>query len=115
MRISDWSSDVCSSDLQPIADVWPEFAAGGKGRAPIEPALTHRAGVPALDEVLSTDDIFDWSRMTAALAATEAWFPHVARLAYHPNTFRHLADELLSLAPDDMPRARPRPRADPPH
>src|SRR3546814_1769910 len=28
MRISDWSSDVCSSDLQPFADHALRFAAG---------------------------------------------------------------------------------------
>src|SRR3546814_11536982 len=113
MRISDWSSDVCSSDLQPIADVWPEFAAGGKGRATIEHALTHRAGVPAIDEVLSTDDIFDWSRMTAALAATHAWFPPGERLAYHTNTFGHLVGELIHRATGDMPGERLRRLADP--
>src|SRR3546814_20354611 len=26
MRISDWSSDVCSSDLETIARRWPELA-----------------------------------------------------------------------------------------
>src|SRR3546814_18905989 len=98
---------------QAIADVWPEFAAGGKGRATIEHALTHRAGVPAIDEVLSTDDIFDWSRMTAALAATHAWFPPGERLAYHTNTFGHLVGELIHRATGDMPGERLRRLADP--
>src|SRR3546814_19673678 len=99
---------------QPIADVWPEFAAGGKGRATVEHALTPRAGVPAIDEVLSTDDIFDWSRMTAALAATHAWSPPGARRAYPTNTFAHLVGAVLHRATGDMPAERLRPLHAPP-
>ena len=49
---------------QPIADVWPEFAAGGKAGATVAHALSHRAGVPAIRELLTDDDLFDWERMT---------------------------------------------------
>ena len=31
---------------QPVADVWPEFATGGKAGATVAHALSHRAGVP---------------------------------------------------------------------
>jgi len=79
----------------PIASVWPEFAAGGKASATVRHALTHRAGVPAIRRHLNDDDLFDWSTMTGALAATEAWWPPGEQLAYHVNTFGHLVGELV--------------------
>jgi CubicO group peptidase (beta-lactamase class C family) len=82
----------------PIAEVWPEFGVGGKETATVEHALTHRAGVPAIREVLTDDDLFDWERMTGALAATEAWWVPGERLAYHTNTFGHLVGELVRRA-----------------
>ncbi|MGZ4711964.1 MAG: serine hydrolase domain-containing protein [Acidimicrobiia bacterium] len=77
-----------------IATVWPEFAAGGKAGATIRHALCHRAGVPAIREPLTNEDLFSWSRMTEALAATEAWWEPGTRHAYHTNTFGHLVGEI---------------------
>ncbi|HVX19605.1 MAG TPA: serine hydrolase domain-containing protein [Acidimicrobiales bacterium] len=91
---------------QPIAEVWPEFAAGGKGSATVEHALTHRAGVPAIREILTDEDLFDWDRMTGAIAATEAWWAPGERLAYHTNTFGHLVGELIHRAAGEMPGDR---------
>jgi CubicO group peptidase (beta-lactamase class C family) len=54
----------------PIASVWPEFGVGGKQRATVRHALCHRAGVPAIRQPLTNDDLWNWERMTAALAAT---------------------------------------------
>src|SRR4051812_27210729 len=58
----------------PIASVWPEFAASGKERATVRHALCHRAAVPAIREPLTDEDLFDWPRMTSALAATAPWW-----------------------------------------
>ena len=88
---------------EPIASVWPEFAAAGKEGATIRHALCHRAGVPAIREPLTDEDLFDWSRMTAALAATEPWWPPGARHAYHTNTFGHLVGELVHRVGATMP------------
>ncbi|NLV55474.1 MAG: beta-lactamase family protein [Acidimicrobiales bacterium] len=90
----------------PIAEVWPEFAAGGKAGATVEHALTHRAGVPAIRERLTDADLFDWATMTAAVAATEAWSPPGERLVYHTNTFGHLVGELIRRASGDPPGDR---------
>lgn len=91
---------------QPIADVWPEFAAGGKAGATVAHALTHRAGVPAIREALTDEDLFDWERMTAALAATDAWWVPGERLAYHTNTFGHLVGELIHRTSGQLPGER---------
>ena len=79
----------------PVATVWPEFAAGGKERATLRHALCHRAGVPAIREPLTNDDLWDWGRMTGALAATEAWWEPGTRHAYHTNTYGHLIGEVV--------------------
>jgi len=79
----------------PVASVWPEFAAGGKEAATLRHALCHRAGVPAIREPLTNEDLWDWARMTRALAATEAWWEPGTRHAYHTNTYGHLVGEVV--------------------
>jgi CubicO group peptidase (beta-lactamase class C family) len=98
---------------QPVADVWPDFVEGGKAGATVAHALSHRAGVPAIRKRLTDDDLFDWGRMTAALAATEAWWVPGERLAYHSNTFGHLVGELVHRASGRMPGDLLRRVADP--
>jgi CubicO group peptidase (beta-lactamase class C family) len=97
----------------PIASVWPEFAAGGKAGATVRHALCHRAGVPAIREPLTNDDLWDWSRMTTALAATEAWWEPGARHVYHTNTYGHLVGEIVRRVTGEMPGTRLRAVADP--
>ena len=79
----------------PIARVWPEFAAAGKEEATLRHTLCHRAGVPALREPMTNDDLWDWGRMTAALAATTPWWEPGTRHAYHTNTYGHLIGEVV--------------------
>ncbi len=79
----------------PIAGVWPEFAAAGKEGATLRQALCHRAGVPAIREHLSNDDLWDWDRMAGALAATAPWWEPGTRHAYHTNTYGHLIGEVV--------------------
>ncbi len=79
----------------PIADVWPEFAAAGKEGATLRHALCHRAGVPAIRERLTNEDLWDWDRMAGALAATEPWWEPGMRHAYHTNTYGHLIGEVV--------------------
>ena len=90
----------------PIASIWPEFAVGGKQSATIRHALCHQAGVPAIRERLTNDDLWDWTRMTDALAATEAWFEPGSRHVYHTNTFGHLVGEIVRRTTGDTPGAR---------
>ncbi len=80
---------------EPLAVVWPEFAAGGKGAATLRQALCHQAGVPAIRRPLTNDDLWDWDAMAAALAATEAWWEPGTRHAYHTNTYGHLIGEVV--------------------
>jgi CubicO group peptidase (beta-lactamase class C family) len=79
----------------PIDSVWPEFGVGGKDKATLRHALCHRAGVPAIREPLTNDDLWDWNRMAGALAATDPWWEPGTRHAYHTNTFGHLIGEII--------------------
>jgi CubicO group peptidase (beta-lactamase class C family) len=90
-----------------IADVWPEFASGGKSGATVRHALCHQAGVPAIrGRILTDDDLWDWETMTAAVAATEAWFEPGSRHVYHTNTFGHLVGGVVHRATGELPGAR---------
>ncbi len=89
-----------------VASVWPEFAAGGKQSATVRHALCHRAGVPAIREPLSNDDLWHWERMTSVLAATDAWWQPGTRHAYHTNTYGHLIGELVHRTTGELPGAR---------
>ncbi len=89
----------------PIVSVWPEFGAGGKDAATIRHALCHRAGVPAIREPLTNEDLWDWERMTAALAATDPWWEPGTRHAYHTNTYGHLIGEITRRVTGNRPDA----------
>ena len=91
---------------QPIAAVWPEFATHGKGAATVRQALCHQAGVPAIRERLTDEDLWDWQRMTDTLAATEPWFEPGSRHIYHTNTYGHLVGEIVHRVTGEMPGAR---------
>lgn len=90
----------------PVASVWPEFAAGGKQSATVRHALCHRAGVPAIREPLTNDDLWHWERTTSALAATDAWWEPGTRHAYHTNTYGHLIGELVHRTTGELPGTR---------
>jgi len=91
---------------EPIAAVWPEFAVGDKAAATLRHALCHQAGVPAIREPLTNDDLWNWERMTAALAATQAWWAPGSRHAYHTNTYGHLVGEIIRRTTGEMPGTR---------
>ncbi len=86
----------------PLVSVWPEFGAGGKGAATLRQALCHRAGVPAIRQPLVNDDLWNWDRMTGALAATDAWWEPGTRHAYHTNTYGHLIGEVVRRVTGEM-------------
>ena len=90
----------------PIASVWPEFACGGKEHATVRHALCHRAGVPAIRERLTHDDLWSWERMTSALASTQAWWEPGSRHTYHTNTYGHLVGEIVRRVTGEMPGDR---------
>jgi CubicO group peptidase (beta-lactamase class C family) len=82
----------------PAARLWPELDTAGKGAITTRMLLSHRAGLPALREPLPPEALFDWERMTSALAAEEPWWEPGSRHGYHPFTFGWLVGEVIRRA-----------------
>jgi CubicO group peptidase (beta-lactamase class C family) len=90
----------------PVASVWPEFACAGKEDSSVRHALCHRAGVPAIRRLMTTEDPWDWETMASALATDEAWWEPGTRHAYHTNIYGHPIGELVRRVTDDLPGTR---------
>ena len=89
----------------PVATVWPEFAANGKGDIVIRDVFAHRAGLMALDADLTLDDVLAWEPVIRAIEAQRPlWTPGTA-FAYHALTFGWLTGEILRRATGKMPGA----------
>ena len=52
-----------------VAAYWPEFAARGKDRIKVRQLLSHTSGVAGWDPPVTLDDLYDWDKSTALLAA----------------------------------------------
>ena len=79
----------------PVADVWPEFAAAGKGAITIRQLLTHEAGLAWIDVPLTLEQALAWAPMTDALAGQAPhWEPGSAH-GYHAVTFGYLVGEVI--------------------
>jgi CubicO group peptidase (beta-lactamase class C family) len=79
----------------PVARYWPEFAASGKKGIPVRHLLTHQSGLAALREPLPTEALYDWPRMTAALAAETPWWEPGSVSGYHAITYGYLVGEVV--------------------
>jgi CubicO group peptidase (beta-lactamase class C family) len=88
---------VLADDMR-VADVWPEFAAHGKGGVTLRHVLLHTAGVPGLPAGTSAADLCDWDRMCAAIAGSAPWWEPGTRFGYHAKTFGFLLGETLRRA-----------------
>jgi len=80
------------------ADVWPEFGSHGKDKVTLRHVLLHTAGVPGLPPDTTADDLCDWDRMCAVLAAQRPWWEPGTRFGYHAKTFGFLLGEIIRRA-----------------
>jgi len=80
---------------QPVAEVWPEFAAAGKGAITIAEVMSHQAGLPGFVEPTTLDDFYDWDRVCARLAAQTPVFAPGTLNSYHAATYGFLAGEIV--------------------
>ncbi|MCA8900144.1 MAG: beta-lactamase family protein [Hyphomonas sp.] len=78
----------------PVADVWPEFAAHGKGAVTIGEALSHQAGLPGFATEIDPDLWLDPPACAAAIAALPPMWPPGTAHGYHPLTWGYLAGEI---------------------
>ncbi len=79
----------------PVAAYWPEFAGQGKADLPVRWLLSHRAGLIAPGEPLTVEEVYDWDRACAALAATRPWWEPGTAAGYHGMTFGFLVGEVV--------------------
>lgn len=79
----------------PVAEYWPEFKANGKGAIPVRWLLSHRAGLPAVDDALTPEQIYAWTPVIDALAAQKPWWEPDTKHGYHALTYGHLVGEVI--------------------
>ncbi|MEM7409399.1 MAG: serine hydrolase domain-containing protein [Myxococcota bacterium] len=82
----------------PVAALWPEFAAEGKGGILLRDVLTHRAGLAAVDGNLTLEDVLAWQPVCDAIAAQKPnWEPGTAH-GYHARSFGWILGECVRRA-----------------
>jgi len=80
---------------EPIAACWPEFAARGKDRIPLRWALSHKAGLAAVDGDLTLEQVLAWHPVVDAIAAQAPnWEPGTAH-GYHARSFGWILGEVV--------------------
>ena len=79
----------------PIASVWPEFAANGKGGITLRHALSHTAGLQNMPEGLTLEELDSWDKMCDLMAAATPVSAPGARFAYHAVTYSWLVGEVV--------------------
>ena len=79
----------------PVARYWPEFAANGKQDIEVRHVLSHTAGVSGWEQPFSTEDMYDWDKSTAQLAAQAPWWEPGTASGYHALNQGHLVGEII--------------------
>jgi CubicO group peptidase (beta-lactamase class C family) len=78
-----------------LANYWPEFAARGKAGIKVRHLLSHTSGVSGWDQPVTLDDLYDWDKSTAMLAAQAPWWEPGTASGYHAMTYGHLIGEVI--------------------
>jgi CubicO group peptidase (beta-lactamase class C family) len=79
----------------PVADYWPEFAAGDKHRITIRQLLAHQAGLVGIDQKLSPGVLADPDQMAEILARQRPLWHPGDRHGYHTLTLGWYQSELI--------------------
>ena len=80
----------------PVADIWPEFAAHGKGRVSVGDALAHRAGVPAPRVDVTLEQLLDGAEFARIIAAEKPFWTPGAAHQYHAVTVGAITAEIIA-------------------
>lgn len=79
----------------PVAEYWPEFAAGGKQDIPVRWLLSHQVGLPVFDSPLTPEEFLAWEPPVKALAAqSPVWEPGTTH-GYHAGSYGWLVGEVV--------------------
>ena len=78
-----------------VAAYWPEFAARGKAGIKVRHLLSHTSGVSGWDQPITLEDLYDWDKSTALLAAQAPWWEPGTASGYHMLNYGHLIGEVI--------------------
>lgn len=79
----------------PVAKYWPAFGANGKGDVRVRHLLSHTSGVSAWAQPVVVEDLYDWDKSTAMLAAQPPWWTPGSASGYHALNQGHLVGEVI--------------------
>ena len=78
-----------------VARYWPEFAANGKAGIKVRHLLSHISGVSGWEQPITLEDMYDWDKSTALLAAQAPWWEPGTASGYHALNYGHLIGEVI--------------------
>jgi CubicO group peptidase (beta-lactamase class C family) len=78
-----------------VAHYWPEFAANGKADVTVAQLMSHSAGLSGWKEPLTKEDVYDWEKATALLAAQAPYWTPGTKPGYHAMTQGFLVGEVV--------------------
>jgi CubicO group peptidase (beta-lactamase class C family) len=78
-----------------VTKYWPEFAANGKAGIKVRHLLSHTSGVSGWEQPLTIEDVYDWDKSTALLAAQAPWWEPGTASGYHMLNYGHLIGEVI--------------------
>lgn len=78
-----------------VARYWPEFGVAGKAQVKVWHVMDHAAGLSGMDVPVAGEDLYDWDKMTALLAAQAPWWEPGTATAYHALTQGYLIGEIV--------------------
>jgi len=79
----------------PVAKYWPEFAAEGKGEIKVSQLMSHSAGVSGWDLPATAEDLYDWDKAVALLAAQKPFWEPGSAPGYHAMSQGFLVGEVV--------------------
>jgi CubicO group peptidase (beta-lactamase class C family) len=79
----------------PVAKYWPEFAANGKAGVKVSHLMSHSSGLSGWKEPLVKEDLYDWDKVTALLAAQAPFWEPGTAIGYHAITQGFLVGEVI--------------------
>jgi CubicO group peptidase (beta-lactamase class C family) len=83
---------------EPISVYWPAFGEHGKAHLTIRQAMSHRAGLPALDVDFTKDDVIAWDPVVRAIEAQRPLHSPASGFIYHALTYGWLVGEVIRRA-----------------
>jgi CubicO group peptidase (beta-lactamase class C family) len=79
----------------PVGQYWPEFSTAEKATLTVREAMSHRAGLPALDVDLSRADVLAWDPVIEAIEIQRPLHRPAAGHIYHTMTYGWLLGEVI--------------------